>query len=395
VSLKFGLSNIEREILNTLTIINGLSKAAGGTANTVPSLLNALSRLNTNQFLVNLRVKQDGESNEPDPHRVNTIHVDGFKISFIRWAPQLSGAIQDLCRKEKIELIHVHGVWQTHTAVQSAKKLNIPLVITTHGMLSHHIFSHKAWKKIPGWWLYQKKDLETARAVHITSRAEGDDLRKIGFKGPLALIPIAAEIPEWREPDLTPKNVRTALYFARLHLKKGLMNLVEAWATARPKGWRMRIVGPDYGYGEVVKTAVKKLGLENEFSFQGPVYGEAKWEVYRNADLFILPSFSESFGIVIPEAMACGLPVITTHGTPWEELNKFKCGWWIPIGVEPLAEALRQATEASDWERREMGLRGRKLVEQNYTWDSTAQKLVVLYKWMLKGGPAPPFVRFD
>ncbi|HEY5038791.1 MAG TPA: glycosyltransferase, partial [bacterium] len=336
--------------MNTIGFINGLSKAAGGTSYSVPELSNALAKLGRNRTLINIYVKQDGESNFPDPGLVHTLNVYGVKFSFIRWAPQLPLVISNICREWGINLIHAHGVWQpgTHTAVRVSKKLKIPIVITTHGMLTQWHFNHKAWKKRPAWWLYQKRDLETARVVHITSKDEGDDLRKIGFKGPMALISNGSEIPEWREPKAEPKVVRTALFFSRIHLKKGLLNLVEAWAIVRPKGWRMLIVGPDTeGYGRVVKDAVRKKGLENEFVFMEPVYGDAKWDLYRNADLFILPTFTENFGIVIPEAMACGLPVITTYGAPWSELNEMKCGWWIPIGVEPLVAALRQATERS------------------------------------------------
>jgi len=382
--------------VKTLEFINGLSKASGGTSSCVPELCNALSRVSANDLLVNVQMKQDGESIFPDPKLVRVHNVDGFKFSIFRWAPQLPFVLKSLCRKEKIELIHVHGVWQTHRAVQVARALKIPHVITPHGMLTSWHFSHKSWKKRPAWWFYQKSDLDTARAVHITSDSEGDDLRKIGYKGPLALIPNGSEIPEWKEPNTSSKPVRTALFLSRIHLKKGLLNLVEAWSIVRPKGWRMLIVGPDTeGYGKVVKEAIQKKGLESEFVFQEPVYGEAKWDIYRNADLFILPTFTENFGMVIPEAMACGLPVITTEGTPWNELNDRNCGWWIPIGVDPLVKTLRLATEASDEERRAMGKRGRQLVEEKYSWDSIAQKMKALYEWVLSGGQAPSFMRFD
>ncbi len=384
--------------MNTLAVINGLSKASGGTSHSVPELSNALGRVGANRFLINISSKMDGESNLPDPQLVDTLNVRARKFSFIRWAPQLPFAIRDICSHENIKLMHIHGIWLpgAHTAVRVSKELKLPLVITTHGMLTQWHFNHKAWKKRPAWWLYQKKDLETARAVHITSKDEGDDLRKIGFKGSMALIPNGSEIPKWHEPSMEPKETRTALFFSRIHLKKGLLNLVEAWAALRPKGWRMLIVGPDTeGYGQVVKNAVRNKGLEKDFVFMEPVYGQAKWDVYRNADIFVLPTFTENFGIVIPEAMACGLPVITTHGTPWNEIRERNCGWWIPIGVDPLVEALRRAISASDAERRAMGKRGRQLVEEKYNWDSAAKKMLILYEWILGGGQTPPFVRVD
>ena len=109
-------------------------------------------------------------------------------------------------------------------------------------------------------------------------------------------------------------------------------------------GWRMIVSGPDEcGHTEQVKRAVAAAGLSEEFSFTPPAYGARKEELYANADLFVLPTFSENFGIVIAEALAAGVPVITTKGTPWEDLRTRQCGWWIDIGVEPLAAALREA----------------------------------------------------
>jgi glycosyltransferase involved in cell wall biosynthesis len=158
----------------------------------------------------------------------------------------------------------------------------------------------------------------------------------------------------------------------------------------------MRIVGPDEsGHRVEVEKAVVEKGLEKDFIFEGAVYGDAKWEVYREADIFILPTFSENFGIVVPEALACGVPVITTEGTPWKELNERSCGWWIPLGVEPLKEALRKAFASSEAERRQMGVRGRRLVEEKYTWSVSAKSTKDLYEWILSGGTPPSFMILD
>jgi glycosyltransferase involved in cell wall biosynthesis len=119
------------------------------------------------------------------------------------------------------------------------------------------------------------------------------------------------------------------------------------------------------------------------------VDGQQKWELYRRADLFILPSHSENFGMVVAEALACGLPVITTKGTPWEALTQHRCGWWVDVGVEPLADALRAAMALDDAERCEMGSRGRRLVEHEYTWSIVAKQMVSVYRWVLGQAERP------
>ena len=105
-----------------------------------------------------------------------------------------------------------------------------------------------------------------------------------------------------------------------------------------------------------------------------------KVAAYRHADLFVLPTFSENFGVVVAEALSHGLPVITTRGAPWADLETHGCGWWVDIGVEPLAEALREAMSLTDEERRAMGENGRRMVEAKYRWESVAQEMEKVYK---------------
>jgi glycosyltransferase involved in cell wall biosynthesis len=303
-----------------------------------------------------------------------------------------------LCREQGFQLIHNHGVWlsQNHAASAVARKLNLPLIHSPRGMLTLQQIGDKALKKRLAWWLYQKRDLAAARAVHVTAESEGDDLRALGHRGPLALIPNGVEIPAWRKKKPRQGKTRMALFISRIHPKKGLPNLIEAWAAVKPKNWKMRIVGLDEdGHRARLEKQAREKGLEGVFEFSGPLYGEAKWDLYGNADLFILPTLSENFGIVVPEALACGVPVITTEGAPWAGLRENKCGWWVPVGVEPLAGALREGTRTTDAQRESMGRRGRAWVEKSFTWESVALKMKALYGWILKGGTPPPFVRMN
>jgi glycosyltransferase involved in cell wall biosynthesis len=122
------------------------------------------------------------------------------------------------------------------------------------------------------------------------------------------------------------------------------------------------------------------------------VEGEAKWNLYRSADLFVLPSHSENFGLVVAEALACGVPVIASRGTPWEDLITHRCGWWVDNRPETLADALREATGLTDEERQAMGARGRDLVKTKYSWSPVAAQMKSVYQWMLGQGPKPECV---
>jgi glycosyltransferase involved in cell wall biosynthesis len=172
-----------------------------------------------------------------------------------------------------------------------------------------------------------------------------------------------------------------------------LLNLVEAWAAVKPESWQVVIAGQDEnGHQAEVEAAIRERQLQRDFSFVGPIDGPAKWDLYRSADLFVLPSHTENFGLAVAEALACGLPVITTRGTPWEDLATHHCGWWIELGAEPFAQALREATTLMDAERQEMGRLGHKLVADNYTWPAAARKMLAVYRWMLGHGERPECV---
>ena len=112
-----------------------------------------------------------------------------------------------------------------------------------------------------------------------------------------------------------------------------------------------------------METWARDLGLRR-VHFLGEVVGQAKWEAFGAADLFVLPTRSENFGIAIAEALAAGTPVITTHGAPWGELNSRGCGWWIPDNEAELEATLRQAMARPRAELKAQGALGRKWVEE-------------------------------
>lgn len=302
------------------------------------------------------------------------------------YAPDLRKLLGDV----DIDLVHMHGLWMYHSLVTLgwAQQTKKPHIVSPHGMLEPWAWHHNAWKKRPVWWAWEKRNVESAAVLQATAYEEADNLRALGLRNPIAIIPNGVDIPELRQRP--QREIRTALFISRIHPKKGLLNLVKAWALLRPKDWRMVIAGPSEGGHEAeVKNAVMQAGLENQFDFPGPVYEGAKWDLYNQADLFVLPTYSENFGIVIAEALAAGVPVITTKNAPWRQLVEHDCGWWVDIGVDPLAEALREAMLCSAAERQEMGLRGRKLVQDKYSWPTIADEMAAVYRWVLGQGPKP------
>ena len=156
--------------------------------------------------------------------------------------------------------------------------------------------------------------------------------------------------------------------------------LVEAWARVRPNGWRLQIAGPDEaGHKKEVEKAVFSAGLGDVISFTGPIAYQLKTPTFLKADLFVLPTHSESFGIVVAEALAHGVPVLTTRGAPWSFLPEVGCGWWVDANVNGIAEGLRQATSLDQEELREMGAKGRSLVITKFGWKRVADLILSMY----------------
>jgi glycosyltransferase involved in cell wall biosynthesis len=175
-----------------------------------------------------------------------------------------------------------------------------------------------------------------------------------------------------------------ALFLGRIAPVKGLPVLIEAWRRVRPQGWVLQIAGPDErGHREQVERAVSAAGLQDVVSFAGSIKAEDKESLFRSADLFVLPTYSESFGVAVGEALAHGLPVLTTRGAPWSVLKDCDCGWWVEATVNGLEDGLRQATSLDKVALRTMGNKGRSMVIERFSWERVAVAVLSTYRSML------------
>nr|WP_226895242.1 glycosyltransferase [Luteolibacter marinus] len=307
------------------------------------------------------------------------------------------------------DLVHDHGIWlPCHRQVAKAcAARGIPRIASPRGMLEPWALNHKKWKKRAAWWLYQKRDLQAAAGLHATADSEARQLRRLGLKAPMVVaangvtVPIlesgfltrfdsqeagceAGGLPNgfgFEEAGCKPALHRTALFLSRIHPKKGLPMLVEAWARVRPEGWSMRVVGPDEGghRGEVERL-VAGAGLTDCWSFANSLEGDDKWRAMAAADLFVLPTHSENFGIVVAESLACGVPVITTTAAPWQGLRDHGCGWWVEPDAAALGAALDEATRVEASGLREMGRSGREWMAADFGWEGIARKMEAFYQ---------------
>jgi glycosyltransferase involved in cell wall biosynthesis len=382
-----------RTILTTPTV----DASVGGVSRAIPPLASAIAQVSCAVNLVYPETLDPvSELQAGKRVRLHPLHPGGRGPQVILRQVLKEIITEDASKKSTI--VHHAGLWIpfSREVIGFAQKEQIPLIVCPHGMLEPWALNHKKWKKKIAWWLYQRSDLRAAQAFQACSLQEAEHIRRLGFKQPIAVIPNGVELPQLPQSSIInhqSSDKKTALFLSRINPKKGLPMLLDAWKKIAPEDWRLVIAGnDDENHLPVLERKIVGLGLSDQVEIVGPLFGDAKEQAYLNADFFILPSYSENFGIVVTEALGYQLPVLTTTGCPWQELEAERCGWWVeptPSGIE---QGLSAALAASDDDRREMGIRGRELVKQKYLWPAIAANMSEFYQWLLGKGDKPDFV---
>lgn len=381
--------------LHIVHTINGLREDHGGPSRSVAELSGAMTRQGTSVTVVAGHASDDvvvhpkGAHLElaprPGPLGLVRPHQSAF-------AQVLNDALP--ASDTAASVIYNHGLWLpcNHIAAAVGRRRNIPFVVGLIGTVSEWALSQSSTRKKLAWAFYQRRDLAGAALLLATSSIEAAAAERLGLNLPIATIPHGVSLPE-DLPTRKASPARTALFLGRLHPVKGLLDLIQAWAQIRPEGWRLVLAGPDEdGHQAELERAAAEAGLSDVVSFPGAVADGAKWTLYADADLFVLPSHSENFGIVVAEALAAHVPVLTTKGTPWSDLPEYRCGWWSEVGTDGVGAALREATSLPVDMLREMGSNGRALVEERYSWNRAAAQTIEAYQWLLGRQPRPTFV---
>lgn len=317
----------------------------------------------------------------------------------LRHSRQLWSALHDA----KPSLIHSHGLWTdvNRCAAVMARKKGIPHVLGPCGMLDPAALQRSGWKKkLVGRW-FQHDALTQASCLLANSEQEYIDIRRFGLPNPVAILPNPVPGPTSMSAALLPTkalfplNKKTVLFLGRIHPVKGLSRLVEAWSRLilDYADWQLVMAGPDEdGHRAVIEAQITRLGCSSTIHLIGPLDTPAKWAALQSADLFVMPSDFENFGISIAEAMMAGLPVITTTGTPWKKLSDKGAGWWVDSSTDGLRQALVDAIGRTDESRAEMGRLGSELA-RNFSPETVALQLQDLYHWLQGTTPQPAFVQ--
>jgi poly(glycerol-phosphate) alpha-glucosyltransferase len=319
------------------------------------------------------------------------------------YAPGLKSALE----RARLSLLHANGIWMYPSLAclrWSRRRRRRPYVISPHGMLDAWAVRNAAWKKrLAGWW-FEDAHLSGAACLHALAEPEARALRSYGLRNPICIVPSGVDLPA-DGPTAPPAwaaetgGRRVLLFLGRLHPKKGLLDLVRAWAklqaepTPAAADWLLVIAGWDQGgHRARLRRLIDELGVARSVRLVGPQFGGAKAASLAFADAFVLPSVSEGLPVAVLEAWSYGLPVLMTEACNLPE--GFAAGAALRIAPDPasLAHGLRRLMALSAPDRRAIGARGRRLIQQKFAWPQIARQMSAVYEWVLGGGPAPDHV---
>ena len=297
------------------------------------------------------------------------------------------------CRRHlgEFDFVHIHTVFSqpANVAMGAARRQRVPYAVRPLGQLCDWSLRQRAWIKRLLLALVTRRNINGAAFLHVTSAMEAEETMRNGFRCPvlvqphgLDLPPVHADAREHLRRELrVPADRTLAIFLSRLHPKKGLEILFDAMARQRHKDFDLVVAGTgEDSYVASLHALVERLGLAARVHWTGFVSSEPKWRLLQGGDLFVLPSHSENFGIVVVEALACGLPVVvSTEVALAEEIRRHRLGLVASLGAQAVADAMDQLL-ANPVERADIARRARDVVAEHFSWDAAARALAQRYQ---------------
>ena len=244
------------------------------------------------------------------------------------------------------------------------------------------------------------EDIQKASGFHATCETEMSHLRELGYAGPVAVIGNPVKVPEY-VAELVENRKRHYVqhpeirlgFLGRLHPIKRIENLLRGVAQSSVRDLQVVLLGDgDVEYRKFLMEETLRLGINERVEFLGFVSGREKFEQLSRLSALFVPSDMENFGMIVPEALLAGTPVMASLGTPWQSLNDYGCGWWVDNSPQSIAGVIEDIAGKSPLELFTMGLKGREMVLNKFEASIVARKMLQFYSWLLGESDRPNFV---
>jgi len=352
-------------------ILEDYSKLSGGLRTVVKDLNNQLLKNDISSNIITTKAEQEDK-------------VELFKRSCYKevwcYASKLKLYLNTL---ESNSIFHIHGIWMypQYIASKIAYQNKNPYIITSHGMLEPWLWEQGTLKKKLYFNLMIKKYFTHANVLHAITPNEKDNLHTLFSHPWIEVIPNSICYTKIDAYNIQrQESEKFILFVGRLHPKKGIDLLIKAFSKLKDKKIRLKIAGPLNAYKDELAALVTSLNVENRVDFLGMVTGEKKFQLYKNAWVFVAPSFSEVVGMVNLEAGILGTPVITTYQTGLYKEWMDNGGILINPNIDELYNTLSETVEWSEEERNERGNALKKFIIKHYSWEYNLPKWIELYK---------------
>ena len=362
-----------------------VEKNSGGLRSALFGLNNQLSKHNIDTKIFTFISRKQSKVKELD------INIEYLNLNFIFNIHKLLKNIRIFLRNfsdPENSVIHIHGIWMPLPLLGYllANYFCIPYIISPHGMLMPNAIKDKKFKKQIAMFLFQKRMLDRANLILVSSYLEYKALKNIETKYVVKIIPHAIDF-NFNLSNHKLNNIkRKMLFMGRIHPSKGIKELLDIWKTIELNDWKLLVAGiiEDTNFYRNLINSSKKEIKEKRIEFLGPVYGAEKIKLFELSNVFILPTKTENFGLVILEALSFGIPVITTREAPWEIIHNEKIGWWVPNKKIKIKNAILQASKLSNKELYLMGDKARNISMKNFSWANTIKEYIKTYLHLLE-----------
>lgn len=382
--------------MRILHVLSSLDPAAGG----VMTVVQGLSKAQQSQGMAvtvasNLGGSVDEQAVVGDL-RDSGVEVLGLPKGYrpTRWSPGMARVLREAIGQQ--DLVHIHGLWEEiqHQAAVQSRAVGKPYYMAPHGMLDPWCLRQSALRKKLYLSLRLRADLDAASALHFTADQEAELVKPLGLKPPVIVepngldvgafstLPGRAGMEAWLEQA---RGRLVLLFFGRLHPKKGLDLLLPAFAKLRMPDVLLVLAGPcDTAYQQQLQAQCESLGITEQVVFTGMLGGEQRLSVLSGADLFVLPSYQENFGMAIIEALLCGTAVVISDQINIHDaITAAGVGEVIPAEQSALEAALGRWL--SDAEKRDAAaVEGPAFVRERYDWASLASRWAWHYQATLQ-----------
>jgi len=305
------------------------------------------------------------------------------------WSPELRHQVRLRVPYYDITLIRSCWTYVGIAAGKECKRVGAPYLAYPEGGLDPWLFRYSRLKKFLWWRLWERSYFQGAAAIVANTQADRERIASMGLTNRIEVINNGVNLSDFEESvsreELEShwgmlKGKRWLLFIGRLHHKKGLDLLIPSFARVSRQfpDHVLIIAGIDEGgYENTVHQMVKEFGLTGKVIFTGPVYGATKVRLLKEADVFVLTSYSEGQPMAVIEALGCGVPVLITTPCNVPEVAEAGAGFVVPASIESIVPALTDILR-EDRLREDMGKRARNLVESRFTWEKVARQNLAL-----------------